>query len=165
MNNKKNSQLAIPIIEELAGNGNYVLHIAGKYQDRILESYINNKIKEYSLAENVIFHDWLDGPKMNELWDSLNYILCTSITESFGYSIAEAMARGIKPVIHDFIGAEKVWDAKYIFGNYSEAVNRIAFNGDRYDSKEYREFIEDNYDLKIQVETIKDLLHGQTEKP
>ena len=165
LNNKKNSQMSIEIIRSLASKGNYVLHIAGEYQDRAIESYVNYAIKENELQDNIMFHGWLSGDKMNELWDSLNYILCTSITESFGYNIAEAMARGIKPVIHDFIGSRQIWPDKYIFCNYKDAFNRIAFNGDRYNSKEYREYIEDNYNLKTQVHRIKELLNEQLTKP
>ena len=175
LNNKKNSQEAIHIIKELCDgfwsdhhsndidklelqeHRDYKLHIAGTFQDRVLESYFKHAIKEYGLEKNVIMHGWLKGHEMEELWDSLNYVLCTSITESFGYNIAEGMARGIKPVIHNFIGAEKIWDSKYIYDN---AAARIECNGDRYHSKEYREYIEDNYDLKMQVDTIKGMLNA-----
>ena len=38
-----------------------------------------------------------------------NYLLSASIWETLGYTIAEAMALGIKPLIHDTPGAAENW--------------------------------------------------------
>jgi glycosyltransferase involved in cell wall biosynthesis len=67
-----------------------------------------------------------DGRKILSRWlEDKNYVLSTSIHESFGYGIAEAMARGIKPIIHDFPYAYEIWGEELLFRTVDEAVGLI----------------------------------------
>ena len=92
-----------------------------------------------------------------------NYILSTSIHESFGYNIAEAMVKGIKPVIYNFPYSKEIWDQKYLFNTIDEAVSLIT--EDNYVSYEYRDFVEKRYSLKKEIEQIIYFLEYIEKKP
>lgn len=155
IHSRKNPILLLQIINRLVEiDKRYKLYIAGKFQDSLIEVYFNYQIEQMSLQENVIFEGWHDN--IDEWLQDKNYILSTSIHESFGYGIAEAMSRGIKPIIHNFIGARDIYSNKYIWNSIDEAIDMMI--NDDYNSREYREFIEDNYSLNNQIEKITTML-------
>ena len=98
----------------------------------------------------------MDGKKilMNGLEDK-NYILSTSVLEGNPLGVMEGMARGLKPLIHNFVGA-KLQFGKYIWNTIDEAVNMIKSN--EYSSNEYRKYIVDNYSKEQQLCKIRQLL-------
>lgn len=152
---RKNPVLLLQIISKLVKIDNrYKLYIAGQFQDGLIELYWNYQIQQMGLHKNVIFEGWQEN--ISKWLEDKNYILSSSIHESFGYGIAEAMARGVKPVIHNFVFAEEIWDKKYLFNTVDEAVNCIVDK--KYNSSEYRKFIQDNYSLNDQIEAIKKVL-------
>jgi glycosyltransferase involved in cell wall biosynthesis len=59
-------------------------------------------IKQLSLQENVIYEGIISD--VNSWLDEKHYLLSTSIIESQGMGIIEGMAKGLKPVIHNFFG-------------------------------------------------------------
>lgn len=154
---RKNPFLLLQIISQLVKiNNRYKLYVAGQFQDALIELYWNYQVEKMGLQNNVIFQGWQDN--INRWLQDKNYILSTSIHESFGYGIAEAMTRGIKPIIHDFVFSEEIWDKKYLFNTIDEAIKMITDK--KYNSKEYRRFIEERYSLSTQMEKVKELLKG-----
>ena len=86
------------------------------------------------------FNDFL-----NKFLEDMNYAICFSKKETFSYAIAEGMCKGLKPIIHDFYGAEDIWDKKYIWDTIDEAI-KMTINDD-YNPYEYRKYITDKYSL------------------
>jgi hypothetical protein len=78
------------------------------------------------------------------------------VHESFGYSIADAMAMGIKPVVHNFPFATRIWPEQILFNTIDEAVGMITSNV--YNSKAYRNFVETHYSLFDQVTQVRKIL-------
>lgn len=152
---RKNPTILLQIMKKLVDeNKKYKLYVAGKFQDPLIELYWNYQINKMGLSENVIFEGWQNNI---EKWlEDKNYILSTSIHESFGYGIAEAMSMGIKPVIHDFIFSEEIWDKKYLFNTVDEAVYMIK--DEKYNSMEYRKFIERHYSLDKEIDRLLEVL-------
>ncbi|WP_228288221.1 sulfatase-like hydrolase/transferase [Thermosipho ferrireducens] len=154
INHKKNPEMIIQIIKKLTEvDERYKIHVAGDFQERRYELYLKHMVKRMRLERNVIFYGWIDD--MEEWWKDKNYLLSTSVFESFGFAIIEAMARGIKPVIHSFYGAERLYPENLLFDTIDEAVQFII-SGD-YNSAEYRSFVE-RYSLKKQIKEIKKIL-------
>lgn len=154
---RKNPYLLLQIIAKLASmDKRYKLYVAGKFQDSLVELYWKYQVKEMGLENNVVFDGWQSD--ISAWLSDKNYILSTSIHESFGYGIAEAMCRGIKPIIHNFVFSEGIWDRKYLFNTIDEAVAQIRDK--KYNSLEYRNYIESNYSLAIQESKTKELLNG-----
>ena len=79
------------------------LHVALALPEPRLLRYL-----EYTKPANVTIHPQVDTVKWLDEIDA-NYLLSASNWESLGYTIAEAMALGIKPLIHDTPGAELNW--------------------------------------------------------
>lgn len=137
-------------------NPNYQLHIAGQFQDDRDVLYFRQMIKEFGLEKNVIFEGWQDNL---DVWlENKNYILCTSILESQNMSVMQAMAKGIKPVIHNFVGARSIYSSKYIWNTIENAVDMIE--DDNYNSAEYFNFIRSNYSFDKEISALKELLHS-----
>jgi len=154
IHSRKNPPLLLQIIEKLVRiDKRYKLYVAGHFQDQLVKLYWEYQVKRMGLSENVIFDGWQED--ISAWLEDKNYLVSASIHESFGYGIAEAMARGIKPIIHDFLHADEIWSEEYLFNSVDEAVESIS-NG-KYESEEYRAFIENNYSLKKQLAQIRDL--------
>ncbi|MGI6668028.1 MAG: glycosyltransferase [Acetivibrionales bacterium] len=155
LHSRKNPVLLLQIIRKLVDiDKRYKLYIAGQFQEQVVELYWDYQVRRMGLENNVVFDGWQEDI---ERWlEDKNYILSTSIHESFGYGIAEAMARGIKPIIHDFPYAYEIWDEELLFRTVDEAVDLIRNN--IYESEKYRAIIENRYSLKKQVNHIKNMI-------
>lgn len=99
---------------------------------------------------------WVDD--VDGWLEDKEYIVSTSIAESFHCTIAEGMAKGIKPIIHNWPGAMEFWPKEYIFNDTDEFIAMVTSN--RYDSQRYRRYIEENFPLTKQLEAIDRVLFG-----
>lgn len=152
---RKNPMLLLQIAKKLVEKDpRYKIYCVGHFNDELLKYYWYYQIQEMKLENNLIFEGF--QPNINEWLEDKNYIISTTMHESFGYGIAEAMARGIKPVIHNFLCSKEIWDDKYLFNTIDEAVEKIT--SDDYNSKEYREYISSNYSLEKQLMLTKNLI-------
>ncbi|GIV61741.1 MAG: hypothetical protein KatS3mg044_0607 [Rhodothermaceae bacterium] len=152
---RKNPMLLLQIMARLVEQDpRYHLFVAGTFQDPLLQLYWDYMIREMGLEEHVHFDGWQDD--VASWLEDKQYLISTSLHESFGYAIAEAMARGIKPVVHNFPFAYEIWAEEMLFNTVDEAVEMIT--SDEYDSRLYRAFIEGHYALEKQVARIRALL-------
>ena len=157
LNARKNFGLALQIFKKLVDIDNkYMLYVAGKFQDMLIKEYIDYIVEKLGLSRNVIMCGWIDG--INEWLKDVNYVISTSMHESFGYGIAEAMASGCKPVIHGFVGADKIWGKDKLFYSVDQAVEMIC--NDKFDSNEYRKYIQENYNFADKIKEIEKMLKG-----
>jgi glycosyltransferase involved in cell wall biosynthesis len=157
MIHRKNPVFMLQIMKKLVNiNKKYQLYIAGQFQDPLIKEYWEYQVKELNLEDHIHFEGFQDD--VNRWLEDKDYILATTIHESFGFFIAEAMAKGIKPIIHNFLFSKEIWDERYLFNTIDEAVQMIE--SDEYNSEEYRRFIESNYSLDKQIEKTKKLLNN-----
>lgn len=155
INHKKNPSLLLQCLKYLIDIDNrYVLHIAGQHQELRFQLYFDHMVKEMKLEDNIVFHGWIEDVP-NWLKDK-HYTVSTSVLESFCYGIADAMAVGLKPLIHNFVGAKELYPQKYIFNDVKEFAEMVL--SDDYNPSEYREFIEKNYSLDRQINAINSLI-------
>ncbi|MBM7560309.1 glycosyltransferase [Marinitoga litoralis] len=155
ISHKKNPPMMLQIIKKLVEKDNrYKLHIAGDFQELRYQIYLKHMVKEMNLENNVIFYGWVDD--MDEWWKDKNYLLSTSIHESFGYNIAEAMAKGIKPIIHNFFGSKNIWPKDLLFNTIDDAVKLII--EERYETDKYREYVKNNYSFDEKINELKNTI-------
>lgn len=155
INYKKGPMLLLHTFKALYDRNNrYRLYIAGKFQDYRDELYFSQMAAEFGIENNVIFDGWQDN--IDQWLEDKNYILCTSVLESQNMSVMQAMCKGIKPIIHNFVGAKGIYAWEYIWNTIDEAVEAIMKG--QYESEKYRAFIENNYSLEKQQKKIKDLM-------
>lgn len=132
----------------------YKLYMAGTFQDERDLLYYQQMINEMELKNNVFYQGWQED--LDEWLEDKNYILCTSILESQNMSVMQAMAKGIKPLIHNFVGAKGIYLPQYIWNTIDQCVGLL--NEKNYNSKEYNEFVSENYSLNKQIFLTKELV-------
>ncbi|MFD3157169.1 glycosyltransferase [Haloimpatiens sp. FM7330] len=161
INFKKGPMLLLHTFKKIYDKDNrYKLYIAGKFQEERYLLYFHQMIIEMGLQNNVIFSGWQNN--INKWLEDKNYIICTSILEGHPVGIMEAMARGIKPIVHNFVGARGIYPKKYVWNTIDDAVNMVI--SDDYDSYEYREFIVENYSLSMQLKELVNLINNVYDK-
>ena len=157
VNYKKNPMLMIQILNKLLKiDEGYKIEWVGKHQDIRIAKYLQHILRDMGIEDKFIFHDWTDN--INGWLEDKHYFLSTSIHEGYGVAIMEAMAKGIKPIIHNFYEARGFYPDTLIYNTIDEAVEKITEQ--TYDSEGYRRFIEDNYSLEKQIDLIEKILKG-----
>jgi glycosyltransferase involved in cell wall biosynthesis len=121
----------------------YEFHIVGRMQDNHIAYDFSSQVAE---LPNVWYQDHIPNEQMNDWMDNIDYLLSPSVVESFGYSIAEAMAKGIKPLIRSRAGA--IWGDTW---RTPEDLLRMIDPNSPYESQEYRDHIHNYYRLEIQT--------------
>lgn len=134
----------------------YHLHMAGKYQDPRYKFYFKKMIKTLGMEDNV--HEYGEIAKPENWLQDMNYVINSSVLEGHPVGIAEAMAMGIKPLIHSFVGSDNLYPDDYIWYTIPDLKKLIKSKD--YDSKEYHDYvIEQGWTLDNQISNILDLLN------
>lgn len=151
LNHRKNPALLLQCVRALVDTDpRYSLHIAGVHQQSDHALYFDHMVGEMNLGGHVKFDGWVAD--VSAWLADKHYIVSTSIHESFGYGIAEAMACGIKPIIHNFPGATAIYPRAWLFNTVSDFVNAVRHG--QYAPVDYRRFIAERYSLDRQLTAI-----------
>lgn len=131
------------------------LHVRGQYRCREMEQIMKEHvIDSMGIRDKVMVYPTV--PDMNTWLEPMDYILVPSYKEAFSYATAEAMAKGIKPVINDFWGSTDIWPEKYIYSHFDEALE--MFVSEDYDPQAYRAYVQTYYDFKDMMKQYDELL-------
>ncbi len=133
----------------------YRLHLAGEIQDPRYSFYFNQMIHDMGLSNSFIMYGNVDD--IDTWLEDKNYIISASLLESQQLGICEAMAKGIKPVIHNFVGARDLYPEKYIWNSIPDFVRLVQ--EDDYNSIEYRDFIGNTFSLEKQLGAIENIIN------
>lgn len=147
---KKNLPLAMQILASLPDD--YELHIAGEIQDPCTAEYLNHMGKV--MRRRVYLYGHIPREQLDIWWEQMNYCLSTSISEGNPNNVIEAMAKGIKPIVHNWPGADSQFREYMRFSTSEDAANNIQFG--EYLSADYRNHIESyfslaNYDRVLEI--------------
>lgn len=121
---KKNPMLLLHVMHRLRqGDARYHVSVAGGFTDLRTLRYLQRMVPALDLAGAVHF----DGPvaDMPAWYADKGVLLSTSMYESFGMNIGEAMAVGAFPVVHDFPGADRLWPHECLYAGIDDAVALI----------------------------------------
>lgn len=131
------------------------LHWRGQLADhaRYMQHAIDYFIDSRRLKDRVVLYPPVND--MNEWYEQMDFILHPSIKEAFCYAIGEAMTKGIKPVIYDWLGSKDIWPRECIYQTVDEAID--IFMGPR-TPEVYRQFIQENYPIERMVRQYDELL-------
>jgi glycosyltransferase involved in cell wall biosynthesis len=141
INAKKGIMLLIHAFNALVKKDpSYMLHIAGRIQDPRFGLYIKHIIKKLEIEKSVSYHGYIEN--IQEWLKDKNYAVCTSPWESQGMGLCESMAMGIKPVIHNFVGAENIYKPEYLWTSIDDFLAMIE---GEYNSKDYRNYVATNF--------------------
>ncbi|MBI5266145.1 MAG: glycosyltransferase [candidate division Zixibacteria bacterium] len=114
INYKKNPALLLYCFKKIHEHDPaYTLHVAGAHQDPRIQLYMENFLKRHPLP--VFFEGWVED--MPSWYRDKQFVISTSLFESFHYSIAEGMASGVLPLIHDWYGADYLYPSEYLYAD------------------------------------------------
>jgi glycosyltransferase involved in cell wall biosynthesis len=150
---KKNPMLMMQIAHLLVQRDpRYSLHIAGAFTDLRTARYLKQMQSALGLSGIVHFNRHVGN--MPEWYADKGVLLSTSMYESFGMNIGEAMAAGAFPVIHAFPGADRLWPEECLFASMDQAVALIQSARPGL----YRQWVTERYGLVQQVNQVVALL-------
>lgn len=143
---KKNPMLMLQVMHALnLAEAGYSLHVAGAFTDLRTLRYLQRMVPKLGLQGCVRFEG--EVADMPAWYADKGVLLSTTMYESFGLNIGEAMAVGAFPVVHDFPGADLLWPTECLFASVAEAVAliRAARPG------LYRDWVAERYGLAQQA--------------
>ena len=154
---KKNPMLLLQIAHALHRvDPRFVFHVAGGFTDLRTARYIKRFMASLGLAGIVRFEGQIAD--MPAWYLDKGVLLSTSMYESFGLNIGEAMAVGAFPVVHDFPGADRIWPEACLFASIDDAVALIRSARPGL----YREWVRERYSMEQQAAAIIRILDGLT---
>jgi len=133
----------------------YRLFFGGAFVDDIVEQYVRHMVEALDLGGVVLF-DRRQEDVCSWLEDK-HYIVSTSFFEGSSTGLLEAMACGLKPVVHNFPGANRIFPSEFLFDISEEFCKQICCA--QYEPQRYRRFVEENYPLKKQLHEINWILN------
>ena len=130
------------------------LFVAGDFQDATQERYFKHMVGVLDLG-NVVFFDGRQEDVCAWLQDK-HYVVSTGISTRLSTGLLEAMACGLKPVVHNFPGADQLMPSEFLFNISEEFCEQICC--EQYEPTRYRRFVEESYPLENQLTQINRVL-------
>jgi glycosyltransferase involved in cell wall biosynthesis len=159
INFKKAPELLMHAFERLLSHDpTLTLHIAGQFQEPRYELYFRQFAEHTGIYDKIFFEGWQHN--MAEWLKDKKYVISTSLLESQGMGIMEAMATGCKPLIHDFVGAQEIYPKEYIWTTFDDLADLMH---DAPKMIRYRKFVESNYSLSTVTDRIEAVIDRQDE--
>jgi glycosyltransferase involved in cell wall biosynthesis len=153
----KNPSLLLQCFAAIANKDpEHRFHVAGEFSEQVIEEYFWDQVKKLKLEDSLTYYGKIDS--VNTWLQDMDYIILPSIIEGEPVSVLEAMATGVKPIVSNFVNAEKVLPAKYLFSTVDECVEMVT--GKKFDRAEYRSYVEANNDIEKQIAEVKTLIES-----
>ena len=130
------------------------LFIIGDFENMSLRIYFEQMLKTMNLAGSIEFNP--PGTDMASWCADKSFFVapfCSSGQEAYVY---QAMAFGLRPIVHGYFGAEQMFDAKNLFGTIREFCSLIGGNG--YRPQDYRRYVAEKHDVHLLLPAFIDLL-------
>ena len=134
------------------------LHIRGQQPSDLADYWkpmTEHFLESRGITDAVMFYEHTDD--INQWLERIDVLLHPSLKETFCYAIGEAAAKGIPIVCNRFYGSEQIWPGHWLYETHSEAVYMVK-NTWAQDRDQYRQYIEENYPLKIMLKEIDEYL-------
>jgi glycosyltransferase involved in cell wall biosynthesis len=131
----KAPHLALEIVQRLrAVDERYRLRIKGKHPREYdwlwrrpdEREYYEQLYEQFDLPENagaVVFDE--HGDDVPDWFTQVGFVLSTSDYEGSHQAVAEGMAAGSIPIIRNWIGADRLYPARYVFASVDQAVDLV----------------------------------------
>lgn len=146
---KKNPALLLQIAHALhLRDARFRFHVAGACTDLRTLRYLRQLVPALGLDGAIRFYGNVDD--MPAWYADKGVLLSTTMYESFGMNIGEAMAVGAFPVVHRFPGADALWPVECVFCSVDEAVALIRSARPGL----YREWVAQRYSLERQEAAV-----------
>jgi tetratricopeptide (TPR) repeat protein len=151
MNYKKNPGLLLYCFKAIHDYDlGFEFYVAGKHQDPRIKVYFDHMIRRLDLP--IHLENWVED--VPAYLRDKDFVISTSLFESFHYSIAEGMASGVLPLIHAWPGAENIYPAEYLFDapdDCARLLDRLMKSDRKELAAKNRQYISDRFSQKRQI--------------
>jgi hypothetical protein len=107
--------------------------------------YFKHIIKEVGLEKNIFINeDRVDS--IDEWLEDKSALITFSMKDAFSLIVGEAMAKGIKALPHNFMGAKDIWK-QYVWTTLDELMFKLV--DEVYDSQKYYKFVKTHYSNEV----------------
>ena len=135
-------------------DGDYRLFFSGQFESPVLEQYVRHMVQTLGLTQVVSFTPYPSD--LNAWLADKHFIIASGMGESQVEALLMGMAAGLKPVVHNFPGAESLFPPECLFNISEEFCEWVM--GREYDPVTYRRFVEDRYPITEQLKQINGIL-------
>lgn len=150
INEKKNPFL---LIQTIKNNPDIEFHLRVDFQSPFWKATFDYELKD---CKNVRYHGRYND--LNDFWNKMDFVISTSIIESFSYNLAEAMACGCSPIVYNWNGANEFW-SDYIHDNFLE-LDPDCIGWTSHDK--HRQYIIDNFNYKDKIKDMQEVLLNES---
>ena len=162
LHHRKNPALLLQCMQALIQiDDRYHLHIAGTFQQPVWELYFDHMLRQLDLNDHLTLYGWVDD--IASWLDDKHYVVLPTIHEGNPYSVLEGAARGLKPVVHHFPGAEELYPNSWLFNTVEDFVERVR--EDVYTPQMYRDYVAQRYSLNKTIRQISTHVQYLTSSP
>ena len=163
ISHKKGITLLVEAIKAINKNHpKYDFHIGGDFQDMRYKFYINETLRTLIDRGKVTIYGRIDNPV--PFLNGVKAILCTSPWEGHPVGIMEAMAMGVRPLIHDFYGAGAMYPSDFLWSDIPSLLKMLKDKGRP--RMNYRRFLENKFwTLDNAADNIAAIIHGEQKSP
>jgi hypothetical protein len=132
----------------------YRLFFSGTFESPALEQYIRHMVRTLDLTDVISFEphpgDW------NGWFSDKHFIVAGGIGEDEVEALLTGMACGLKPVIHNFPGADQLLPPRYLFNIAEQFCEQVLSND--YEPRQYRRLVEERYPVEQQLKQVDGVL-------
>lgn len=125
------------------GDTKWKFYVQGNWRHDVWKwyyEYFKHIVKELKLEDNIILSE--ERVESIDQWmEDKNYLVTFSMKDAFSIPVAEAMAKGIKALPHNFLGAKDIW-GKHVWSTFDELYEKMMSD---YNSEEYYNYVEERY--------------------
>jgi glycosyltransferase involved in cell wall biosynthesis len=132
----------------------YRLFFSGRFESSVLEQYVRHMVQTLGLTEVVSFEPYPSD--LNAWLQDKHFIVSCGIDENQVESVLAGMASGLKPIVHNFPGAETLLPSACLFNIAEEFCERVL--GPDYEPAGYRRFVEDRYPIAEHLRKVNTIL-------
>jgi hypothetical protein len=132
----------------------YHMYFSGVFETPSLEQYVRYMVGTLDLSGVVSFEP--HPGEMNAWLSDKHFIIAGGISESHVEALLIGMACGLKPVIHNFPGAGKLFPARCLFNISEQFCEQVL--SQEYEPESYRRFVQERYPLQEQLKCVDRIL-------
>jgi glycosyltransferase involved in cell wall biosynthesis/2-polyprenyl-3-methyl-5-hydroxy-6-metoxy-1,4-benzoquinol methylase len=148
INHKKGIGLLMQCIEQASRlDEKYHFHFAGVFQEARYEHYMKHLLRETGLQDRVTFHGWVKD--IQGFLADKNYVISTSPWEGCPNNVIEAMACGVRPLVHNWKGAKDLFGNDLVFDTVDQFTRMLTSEG--YDARAYRRIVSERFNAEANL--------------
>lgn len=152
---KKNPMFLLQCMQKLVYiDPDYRLYFAGEFEDKAVEHYVMHMVEKMNLSSVVFFDGRVNN--VNTWLRDKHYIVSAGISESILPGVLEGMCCGLKPVVHNFPGADELLPIEVLFNLAEDFCGHIT--SETYESQQYHSIVEDKFTQQAVMKNIHEML-------